>query len=99
MSQPKRPKAKETIQRPSRGPKEEMQQFRRCHSCEEVLAHSEEHQNCQRCGKFIAPFFYFDDHKLHFSDTGVRPYYVIPPNSYGPLIGLSARWSTEAQEP
>jgi hypothetical protein len=67
--------------------------FRRCNACDEVITNFQENQHCLRCGKFMAPFFYFDDHKLHFTDSELRAYYPIPKDSYGPLIGLSAHWS------
>jgi hypothetical protein len=66
--------------------------FRRCHGCDVVFDYDSENANCQGCGKFSAPFFYFDDQKLKFTDTEMRPYYLIPQGAYGPLIGLSAHW-------
>jgi len=81
--------------RPISAKPQKAKHYRRCNGCEDVLMDFAKEPHCGRCGKFMAPFFYFDEAKLHFTDNLERPYYPIPLGAYGPLIGLSAQWPEE----
>ena len=65
--------------------------FRRCHVCGAVTERKNPVDQCELCGKFIAPFFYFDEKTIAIEDRGGT---LVPgQGQVRPLIGLAAYWS------
>lgn len=66
--------------------------FRRCHVCGAVTERNDPVDQCETCGKFISPFFYFDERTIAVkAESGsVNP----GQGQMRPLIGLAAYWST-----
>lgn len=67
--------------------------FRRCHLCGKVNIQKDRVERCLECGKFVSPFFYFDDKDIHVTERGLEQNYF--KGDYRPLIGLSAYWTLE----
>ncbi len=64
--------------------------FRRCHVCGAVTERKDPVDRCETCGKFISPFFYFDEKTIAVkAESG-----VVPGQGMRPLIGLAAYWPT-----
>jgi len=66
--------------------------YRRCHVCG-TLNQQREHkvENCCSCGKYLCPFFYFDDRLISvYCDTALRPLQLV--GEFPPLQGLTAYW-------
>lgn len=64
--------------------------FRRCHICSTVTEQDKRVEQCQRCKKFLAPFYYFDDRKSFISSENQQK---IKEGEIRPLMGLTVYWS------
>lgn len=70
---------------------------RRCHVCGTVC----ESENavtlkCDKCGKYWAPFYFFDEHLLDgLSETGAYFSVWKKAEQYNPIWGLSLYWQEE----
>lgn len=67
--------------------------FRRCHICAHLSHIDDSHhiEHCQKCGKSLARFMFFDDRLTRAeSDRSLRT----PPlgGEYKPLLGLTVFW-------
>ncbi len=66
--------------------------FRRCHVCGAVTERKDPVDRCEHCGKFISPFFYFDEKSITVEDEKGA---LAPTQGHvRPLIGLAAYWSS-----
>lgn len=70
--------------------------FRVCHVCGAVNEkHEEQVERCEHCGKFMAPFVFFDVMVMMTPmEDQLRP--PLAPGEYPPLTGLSASWEAES---
>jgi hypothetical protein len=75
--------------------------YRVCHVCGASNEASDELvQQCQHCGKHLAPFYYFDESRAMGLAPQVRSEYeermrsVLPHREYPPVYGLTAYWET-----
>lgn len=67
-----------------------MKHFRRCHVCGAVTERNERIDQCDHCGKWLVPFFYYDEVLAPpASDDQERP--LSEPGEYR-LVGLSVSW-------
>jgi murein endopeptidase len=70
--------------------------FRRCHVCGSInCSDTDKVHHCDRCGKSLAPFYYFDDRYTGiYSDHNLRP----EPTQFEvtPIYGLTAYWEPDA---
>lgn len=74
-----------------------MVHIRRCHLCDAVTEQSQEVvTRCAGCGKFMAPFYFFNDAEvIPLSDSALRPDPVTPDllnDERLPLRGFTAIW-------
>ena len=74
--------------------------FRRCHLCGAVnVAEGELVEDCESCGKHLAPFYFFDEsramglHNSNLSSSEEKAFYSsLPRNEYPPIWGLTVYW-------
>lgn len=65
--------------------------IRRCHICGATTEGTHRVEACGKCGKAIAPFFYFDEGRaITYSEALLRP--PLLPGEYSPILGVSVCW-------
>jgi hypothetical protein len=70
--------------------------FRRCHVCGTVTNRKAPVDRCEVCGKFMSPFFYFDEKTIEVQDMSGQ---VMPgKGQMRPIIGLAAFWSSGEEQ-
>lgn len=68
--------------------------IRRCHICGAISSSPEgQVDQCENCGKVLAPFFYFDDRiTIVVSEGQLRP--PLLSGEYNPIQGLTVYWDS-----
>ncbi len=70
--------------------------FRRCHICCAINSKEEDLvSRCEACGKFLAPFYYFDERRALglMSKLDVKAITTsLPREEYPPVHGISVYW-------